>query len=184
MCFIKWNKSKRQIKSWTATRWVSVVFVGPDFHSPLIEFKNWLCLFGKGWQGLCYGGQVDDLGSFPLEFNAHTGLGLLLTLRFWWTSKNHKHANTTKHTRNEMWDSCVIIQSVSTKIFPASFISSKYARETYKHGIYLTFFFVLLHEKELSILPLILTDKSLPVNGHISTRFAHINTKDDTGHTA
>lgn len=149
MCFIKWNKSKRQIKSWRAPRWFSVVFVSPDLHSPLIEFKNWLCLFGKGWQGPCYGGQVDDLGSFPLEFNAHTGLGLLLTLRLWWTSKNHKHANTTKHTRNEMWASCVIIQSVSTKNFPASFILSKYARETHECGIFRTCF-VLLHEKEPS----------------------------------
>lgn len=146
MCFMKWNKSKRQIQSWTATRWVSVVFVGPDFHSPLIEFKNWLCLFGKGWQGLCYGGQGDDLGSFPLEFNAHTGLALLLTLRFWRNSKNHKHANTTKHTRNEMWASWVKIQSVSTKKTKKQLSSLIHfvkirSRKTHEYGIYLTFFF-------------------------------------------
>lgn len=179
---MKWNKSTRQIKSWTATRWVSVVFVSPDFHSPLIEFKNWLCLFGKGWQGPCCGGIVDVLGSFPLEFNAHTGLGLLLTLRLWWTSKNHKHANTTKHTRNEMWASSVIIQSVSTKNFPASFISSKYVRETHDCGICLTLFRFTAWKGTLN--SLISANKSLPVNGHISTRFAHINTNDDTGHTA
>lgn len=111
---------------------LSVVFLGPDFHSLLIEFKNGLCLFGKGWQGLRSSRQVgeDDLGSFPLDLDAHIGLVLaLLTVWFWWTSKNHKHANITKFMRNEIRYSHVIIQSVSTKNFPASFILSKYTRE-------------------------------------------------------
>lgn len=122
---------------------LSVVFVGPDFHSLLIEFKKWLCLFGKGWQGLYLGRQVggDDLVGFPLDLDAHIGLVLaLFTVRFWWTSKNHKHANITKHMMNEIWYAHVIIQSVSTKNFPASFSLSKYAREKHNYVVYPTLF--------------------------------------------
>lgn len=40
--------------------------------------------------------------------------------------------------RNEIWSSHVIIQSVSTKNFPASFILSKYTREKHDYVVYLT----------------------------------------------
>lgn len=117
-------------------------------------------------------------GSFPLDLDAHIGLGLfLLTVRFWWTSKNHKHANITKHMRNEIWSSHVIIQSVSTKNFPASFILSKYAKRKTRLCCLSDFVFFLLHEKELSFQSLILANKSLPVTRHIRKMFRHLNTK-------
>lgn len=79
--------------------------------------------------------------------------------------------------RNEIWSSHVIIQSVSTKNFPASFILSKYAREKHEYVVYPTWFSFLLHEKELSFQSLILANKSLPVIRYIRKGFRHLNTK-------
>lgn len=79
------------------------------------------------------------LGQFSFGIQCSYWFRSVLT-RVWWTSKNHKHANKTKHTRNETWASCVIIQSVSSKKVPASFISSKYAWDTHECGICLTLF--------------------------------------------
>lgn len=58
----------------------------------------------------------------------------LLPVRIWWTSKRkkkkpHKHANLTKHMRTEIWSSHVIIQSVSTKNVPGSFIVEILSKE-------------------------------------------------------
>lgn len=158
-----------------------MVFVGPGFHSLLIESKNWLCLFGTGWQGLRSGRQVeeDDFGCFPLYLNDHIGLVLaLLTVRFWWTSKNHKRGNITKHMRNEIWSSHVIIQSVSSKNFPASFILSKYTRGKHDHVVYPALFSFYCMKRKLAFQSLILANKSLPVTRHIKKKmFRHLKTK-------
>lgn len=115
---------------------------------------------------------------FPLDLDAHIGLGLaLLTVRFWWTSKNHKHANITKHMRNEIWSSHVIIQSVSTKNFPASFILSKYAREKHDYVVYPTLFSFYCMKRNSRFNLLFWQTKCLPVTRHIRKMFRHLNTK-------
>lgn len=127
-------------------------------------------------------------GSFPLDLDAHIGLGLfLLTVRFWWTSKKPQACKHNKaHEEWNMTLSCHNTIKWALKNFPASFILSKYAREKHELCCLSDFVFFLLHEKELSFQSLILANKkSLPVARHIRKRFRHFKYKEnDTGHTA
>lgn len=91
-----------------------------------------------------------QLGQFSFGIQCLYWFRSLPTLRFWWTSKNHKHANKTKHTRNETW-ACVIIQSVSTKKRSSIHFVKIRLRHTWM-WYSSDFFFDLLHEKELWIL--------------------------------
>lgn len=83
MSFAKWNNSKRQIETLTATRWISAVFApGLDFHRLQIELESRLRLFGSGWQGLrserghARGRRLGQFFAFGI-FNSLVGLALL-----------------------------------------------------------------------------------------------------------
>ena len=108
-----------------------------------------------------WGWRTTTWGSFPLDLDAHIGLGLfLLTVRFWWTSKKPQ---ACKHNKaHEEWNvtlSCHNTIKWALKNFPASFILSKYAREKHELCCLSDFVFFLLHEKELSFQSLILANK-------------------------
>lgn len=79
--------------------------------------------------------------------------------------------------RNEIWSSHVIIQSVSTKNFPASFILSKYAREKHEYVVYLTWFSFYCMKRNSHFNLLFWQTKvcrSLDTSGK---HFRHLNTK-------
>lgn len=88
---------------------------------------------------------------------------------------------------HEEWNvsfSCYNTISERSSIIHFVKICSRHTWTWYLSDFVLQLQYNLLHEKELSIQFLILANKSLPVNARVSTRFAYINTNDDTGHTA
>lgn len=91
-------------------------------------------------------------------------------------NKAHEEWNVSFSCYNTIGERSSIIHFVK--------ICSRHTWTWYLSDFVLQLQYNLLHEKELSIRFLILANKSLPVNARVSTRFAYINTSDDTGHTA
>lgn len=192
MCFTKWNNSKRQIKSLRATRRVSLWFlVGPDFHSLLIEFKNWLCLFGKGWQGVREGGQMEGGGRRLGEFSFGSRCS------YWFRSRSahckvltdQQKPQTCKHNKaHEEWNmilSCHNTIKWALKTFqPHSFCRNMLEKNTTMLFIRLFFFvcFVFFYcMKRNSCFNLLFWQTSVCQSEKVQT-FKY--NRNDSGHTA